>query len=55
MLWSVMKKLKNISTGRLETEDDLEEAVAKIVDPKKGKTKLKKKYLRQEARIESLS
>lgn len=38
-----MKNLKNLSTGRLETEEDLEEAVAKIVDPKKkGKTTPKK-------------
>lgn len=35
-------KLKNQTTGRLETEDSLEEAVAKIKDQKKGKTRVKK-------------
>lgn len=38
-----MKKFKNQTNGRLNTEDDLEEAVAKIRNPKKGKTKVKKK------------
>lgn len=37
-----MKKPKYVTTGRLETEDNLEEAVAKIKDPKKGKTRVKK-------------
>jgi hypothetical protein len=47
-----MKKLKNISTGRLETYDDLDEAVAKITDPDKGKTKIKRKYLKKEVKTE---
>jgi hypothetical protein len=43
-----MKKLKNMSIGRLETEEDLEEAAAKLADPKKGKTKIKKKNTRKQ-------
>lgn len=39
-----MKKFKFVTDGRIETEEDLEEAAAKIADPKKnGKTKVKKK------------
>jgi len=47
-----MKKLKNVATGRLETEEDLEEAVAKIANPKNGKTKIKRKSLKKEAKDE---
>lgn len=47
-----MKKIKYSTNGRLDTEEDLDEAVAKIADPSKGKTKIKKKQLKKEIKEE---